>query len=76
MEKEDKKYIVKAYSVGGRNNRVYRSKEEVLASNFPDGNAEKLEEQGFLVAVKSKAKSQDKSDDSKSDDSKKSAKGK
>lgn len=48
MENSEKNYTVIAYSVGGINNIVYKSGDEVKESNFPPGNAEKLVSQGFL----------------------------
>lgn len=48
MENSEKNYTVIAYSVGGMNNIVYKSGDEVKESNFPPGNAEKLVSQGFL----------------------------
>lgn len=48
MDKSEKNYTVITYSVGGKNNMVYKSGGKVKESNFPPGNAEKLAEQGFL----------------------------
>ena len=48
---ELKKYKVIAYSVGGMNNKVYRSGDTVCESNFPPGNAEILEEKDFLKSL-------------------------
>lgn len=48
MDKSEKNYTVVAYSVGGKNNKVYKSGDKVDESNFPPGNADKLVEQGFL----------------------------
>lgn len=61
MDKSEKIYTVIAYSVGGMNNKVYKSGEKVKESNFPPGNAEKLVEQGFLKADVEKEVSKKKS---------------
>lgn len=45
-----KKYRVKALSVGGKN-KIFNYGDVVTENNFPDGNAEKLVEQGFLEVV-------------------------
>lgn len=46
-----KKYKVIALSVGGRGNRIFHSGDEVLESNFPDGNAAELVRGGFLKEI-------------------------
>jgi hypothetical protein len=48
MDKAEKNYTVISYSVGGRNNKVYKSGDKVKESNFPPGNAEDLVKGGFL----------------------------
>ena len=48
MDKSEKNYTVIAYSVGGSNNKVYKSGDKVKESNFPPGNAEDFAKQGFL----------------------------
>jgi len=42
------KYTVIALSVGGLGNKIFRSGDIVDESNFPEGNAPELVEQGFL----------------------------
>lgn len=51
MEKVQRKFRVIALSVGGRGNKIYNSGDEVLASNFPDGNADELVTKGFLKEI-------------------------
>lgn len=46
-----KKYEVISLSVGGLNNKIFRSGDKVTAANFPQGNAEKLVEQGFIKEI-------------------------
>lgn len=49
-----KKYIVKALSVGGQNNKIYHSGDEVTSEMFPEGHAEKLVTEGFLISAEDK----------------------
>lgn len=46
-----KKYEVISLSVGGLNNKIFRSGDKVTAANFPQGNAEKLVAQGFIKEI-------------------------
>lgn len=46
-----KRYVVKALSVGGRGNKIYKNGDVVIAENFPHGNADILIEEGFLEPI-------------------------
>lgn len=48
-----KKYIVKALYVSGKGNKQFNSGDKVTENNFPEGNADLLVEQGFLVVDES-----------------------
>ena len=48
-----KQYKVKALSVGGSNNRIFKSGDIVTSDCFPEGNTTKLVEQGFLTELDS-----------------------
>lgn len=64
-------YKVIALSVGGKGNKIFHSGDIVSDKNFPDGNAEKLVELGFLKlhnTGKSEAKADANEGDSKSQD--------
>lgn len=47
-------YKVKVLGVQGINNKVYTANEIVSDSNFPEGNAKKLAEEGKLEAIAEK----------------------
>lgn len=49
------KYKVKALYLGGLGNKVFKSGDEVDDKQFPEGNAQKLVEKGFLVEINPKA---------------------
>jgi len=44
-------YKIETGEVGGFGNRIYKKGDTVEASNFPPGNAEKLEKMGILSKV-------------------------
>lgn len=46
-----RRFKVITTSVGGHNNKIYYYDEEVLESNFPDGNADKLVSGGYLKEI-------------------------
>lgn len=46
-----KNYIVIALCVGGLGNKIFNEGDTVTEKNFPEGNAEKLVEQGFLKST-------------------------
>ncbi len=46
-----KKYKVISLTVGGLGNKIFHSGDTVTESNFPQGNAIKLEEQGFIKEI-------------------------
>lgn len=47
----EKKYKVIALSVGGRGNKIFKAGDVVTAADFPDDNADKLVDQGFLMVI-------------------------
>lgn len=49
------KYIVKSLYLGGLGNKVFKSGDEVTEANFPDGNAAKLVQQGYLIEAEPQA---------------------
>jgi hypothetical protein len=46
-------YKVIALSVGGKGNKIFNSGDTVTELNFPEGNAAKLVEEGFLELIPS-----------------------
>lgn len=46
-----KQYKVKALTVSGLKNRIYRSGDTVTEENFPPGNADDLVKKGYLTPI-------------------------
>lgn len=62
---ENKKYIVVALSVGGLNNKIFKSGDVVTAEAFPQDHAEELVKQGFLKPEKQEPKKVEKIEEKK-----------
>lgn len=47
----ERSFKVIALAVGGKNNKIYRSGDTVYPKNFPDGNVDRLVNEGFLQEI-------------------------
>lgn len=46
-----RRFKVKALSVGGHNNKIFKSGQEVTSKNFPSDNLDRLVKEGFLEEI-------------------------
>lgn len=51
MEKPKKEYKVRALTVGGLNNKIFKSGDVVAENNFREGRADELVAAGFLERI-------------------------